>query len=107
MDVSLLIPADDSVRYSASCLKGCTIENCTRRTPGWGESSSHRRVYLRFRILVYGYKNGSNSSRKLEQACLRDVNFMYLLRGAKAPDHATIARFRNARLTDVVEDLFS
>lgn len=51
--------------------------------------------------------NGIYSSRKLEQACRRDVNFMYLLDRAKAPDHATIARFRSKRLTNAVEDLFS
>ena len=32
---------------------------------------------------------------------------MYLLGRAPAPDHATIARFRSERLTNVVEDLFS
>jgi len=60
-----------------------------------------------FKIMVYGYMNGIYSSRKLEQACRRDVNFMYLLGRAPAPDHATIARFRSERLTDVLEDLFS
>jgi len=51
--------------------------------------------------------NGIVSSRKLEQACKRDINFMYLLRGAPAPDHATIARFRSERLTDAIDDLFN
>ena len=60
-----------------------------------------------FKVMVYGYMNGIYSSRKLEQACRRDVNFMYLLRGTKAPDHATVARFRSERVTDVVEELFS
>ena len=31
---------------------------------------------------------------------------MWLLQGQSAPDHATIARFQNERLTDVIEDLF-
>ncbi|AJQ25740.1 hypothetical protein JBW_04020 [Pelosinus fermentans JBW45] len=60
-----------------------------------------------FKILVYGYMNGIYSSRKLEQACRRDVNFMYLLGRRKAPDHATIARFRSERLAEVVDDLFA
>jgi hypothetical protein len=51
--------------------------------------------------------NGFYSSRKIERACLRDINFMYLLGGAKAPDHNTIARFRTKRLTaDITDDLF-
>jgi transposase len=57
--------------------------------------------------VVYGNMNGVYASRKLEQACRRDVNFMYLLGRSTAPDHATIARFRSERLTDAVEDLFS
>ena len=33
------------------------------------------------------------SSRDIEAACRRDVNFMYLLEGKSASDHATIVRF--------------
>lgn len=51
--------------------------------------------------------NGLYSSRKIEQACLRDINFMYLLGRERAPDHATIARFCSQRLTGVVQDLFA
>jgi len=58
-------------------------------------------------VLVYGYMNGIFSSRQLEQACRRDINFIYLLGREPAPDHATIARFRSERLRGVVEDLFS
>jgi transposase len=32
---------------------------------------------------------------------------MYLLGGAPAPDHSTIARFRSERLTDAIENLFN
>ncbi|EIW23246.1 IS1182 family transposase, partial [Pelosinus fermentans] len=59
-----------------------------------------------FKILVYGCMNGLYSSRKLERACGRDINFMYLLGREQAPDHATIARFRGERLTEVIDDLF-
>ncbi|WP_325533858.1 transposase [Sporomusa sp.] len=59
-----------------------------------------------FKILIYGYMNGIYSSGKLEQACRRDINFLYLLGREKAPDHATLARFRSQRLTEVVDDLF-
>jgi IS5 family transposase len=47
------------------------------------------------------------SSRKIERACRRDVNFMYLLEGEAAPDHNTIARFRSRYLQDAMEDLFT
>ena len=59
-----------------------------------------------FKVLVYGYMNDIYSSRALEQACGRDIHFMWLLQGAKAPDHNTIARFRSKRMMDAAEGLF-
>ena len=38
------------------------------------------------------------SSRKIELACKRDINFMWLLEGFKAPDHNTIARSEERRV---------
>lgn len=32
-----------------------------------------------FRIIVYGYMEGIYSSRALEKACKRDINFRWLL----------------------------
>lgn len=47
-----------------------------------------------FKILTYAYSQNIYSSRKIERACCRDINFMWLLTGQKAPDHSTIAKFR-------------
>ena len=60
-----------------------------------------------FRIVAYGYMEGIYSSRKLEKACKRDINFRWLLQGQKEPSHNTIARFRSKKLEGCVEDLFS
>lgn len=59
-----------------------------------------------FKILTYAYSQNIYSSRKIETACKRDINFMWLLAGAKAPDHSTIARFRTGFLAEACEDLF-
>ena len=59
-----------------------------------------------FKILTYAYSQNIYSSRKIETACKRDINFMWLLAGKKAPDHSTIARFRTGFLADACEDLF-
>lgn len=74
------------------------------------------RVYLRrwrkidpatmFEVLVFAYMNGIYSSRDIERACHNDIRFMWILQDAPAPDHATIARFQNERLTNVMENLF-
>ncbi|MCB2300296.1 transposase [Clostridium tagluense] len=60
-----------------------------------------------FKILVYAYMNDIYSSRKIEKACKRDINFMWRLQGRKAPNHNIIARFRSKRLVGVVDDLFN
>ena len=59
-----------------------------------------------FKILTYAYSQNIYSSRKIETACKRDINFMWLLAGQKAPDHSTIARFRTGFLADACENLF-
>ena len=59
-----------------------------------------------FKILTYAYSQGIYPSRKIEKACKRDINFMWLLAGQKAPDHTTISRFRTCFLAEACEDLF-
>lgn len=60
-----------------------------------------------FRIIVYRYMNKLYSSRQIEIACKRDINFIWLLQGQKAPDHNTIARFRVNHLEKCIDNLFS
>jgi transposase len=37
--------------------------------------------------MIYGYMNSFYSSRDIENACRRDINFMFLLEGVSSPDH--------------------
>ena len=46
-----------------------------------------------FKLLIYGYRNGIRSSRKLEKACQRNVELWYLLH-YQQPCYKTIANFR-------------
>ena len=59
-----------------------------------------------FKLLVYAYSQNIYSTHRIETACRRDINFMWLLSGQKAPDHSTIARFRHNHAGAAVEDLF-
>ena len=45
------------------------------------------------------------SQRDLENACKRDIYFMWLLNGMQVPDATTFARFQNEKLVEVIEDL--
>lgn len=59
-----------------------------------------------FEIIVYGYMQGKYSGREIEEACINDIRFMWILNGEPVPDHSTIARFQNKRLEKVIERLF-
>jgi len=58
------------------------------------------------KVLLYANMEGIYSSRDIESACVRDVNFIWLLNGAKQPNYHEIARFRSKRLTKCEEALF-
>ena len=51
------------------------------------------------KIMIYVAMNRLFSSRDIETACKRDINFMFLLEGVPAPDHSTIARFISLHLS--------
>ncbi|MTI96511.1 MAG: transposase, partial [Firmicutes bacterium] len=93
MDIGELIPEDDSVRLLSAVLERIDYGKLHAAYSRLGRIE--RSPESLFKILVYGYMNGIYSSRELERACRRDVNFMYLFGRASAPDHATIARFRS------------
>ena len=58
--------------------------------------------------MLYAYHEGKeNSSRIVEKNCIRDVNYMYLLEGRKAPDHAAIARFRTKHFAKCANQLLA
>jgi transposase len=59
-----------------------------------------------FKVMVYAYMEYMYSTRKIEKACRRDINFMWLLNGESVPDHSTISRFRRKQLGAAVEGLF-
>lgn len=59
-----------------------------------------------FEIIVFGYMEHWYSGRDIAKACKTDIRFMWLLNGEPAPSHATISRFQDERLTEVVEGLF-
>ena len=104
MDV--LIPEDDSVRLLSLMMEELDYKKLYEAYSPNGRNPAVPPKIL-FKILIYSYMNDIWSSRKIELACKRDVNFMWLLEGFKAPDHNTIARFRTGRLEPILDDLFN
>ena len=105
LNYEVLIPDDESVR-----LLSRELEELDYRLLYKAYSTRGRKPAVdpktMFKILVYAYSQNIYSSRKIESACKRDINFMWLLENQKAPDHSTISRFRTGALADACEDLF-
>lgn len=104
-NIEARIPGNDSVRLVRNFIGNLNL------SPLYQTYSHHEKEKLSARqmleILVYANMNGMYSSRKIESACRRDINFMYLLNGKSAPDHATIARFRSGHLAPCMKQLFA
>ncbi len=101
----ILIPADDSVRLLSQQLEELDYSKLYQAYSHMGRNPVVSPKNL-FKVLVYGYMSDVISSRGIEQACRRDINYMYLLEGQRAPDHNTISRFRSGRLREALADLF-
>ena len=100
-----LIPDDDSVRLLSHELEDLDYSLLYQAYSAKGRNPAVDSKTM-FKILTYAYSQNIYSSRKIERACKRDINFMWLLAGQKAPDHSTIARFRTGFLADACENLF-
>lgn len=105
LNYEILIPKDDSVRLLSFILEGLNYKVLYKAYSSIGRNPAVEPKIL-FKVLTYAYMNNIYSSRKIEKACKRDINFMWLLEGKQAPDHSTIARFRKGYLDEAVEDLF-
>ena len=106
LNLENLIPEDDSVRLLSHVLEGLDYRKLYKAYSSVGRKPAVEPKIM-FKIISYAYSQNIYSSRKIEKACKRDINFRWLLQGYKAPDHATVNRFRKDYLSnEVVEDLF-
>lgn len=106
LNLENLIPEDDSVRLLSHVLEGLDYRKLYKAYSSVGRKPAVEPKIM-FKIISYAYSQNIYSSRKIEKACKRDINFRWLLQGYKAPDHTTISRFRKEYLSnEVIEDLF-
>ena len=93
LNIEYMISANDSVRLLSQFVEEMDLTDLYSTYSRIRENQVSPRKMLK--IIVYAYMNKLYSSRDIENACRRDINFMFLLEGASAPDHSTIARFRS------------
>ena len=92
INTEIWIPKNDSVRLLSQYVERMDLTDLYHTYSRPGKIDVTPRIMTK--ILLYAYMEGIYSSRAIESACRRDINFWYLLEGKKAPDHTTIARFR-------------
>ena len=68
-----------------------TVFLAAYRHDGWGRAAHDPAMMVA--LLLYAYAIGERSSRRIEQRCLEDVA-VRVITANHAPDHTTIARFR-------------
>ena len=104
-DIDCIIPDNDSVRLLSQFVEEMDLTELYSTYLRVRENQVPPMNMLK--IMLYGYMNGIYSSRGIEIACRRDVNFMFLLEGACAPDHSTIARFRSLHFAPCSEKILA
>ena len=103
LNLETIIPEDDSVRLLSQFVEAMDLTDLY---------STYERINtlsprILLKIVLYSYMNGDYSSRSMERNCKRDINFMYLLEGRPAPDHATLARFRSIHFAPCAKRILS
>ena len=93
LNLECIIPENDSVRLLSQFVEAMDLTDLYSTYERIRENHASPRILLK--VVLYSYMNGDFSSRSMESNCKRDINFMFLLEGAPAPDHATLARFRS------------
>lgn len=103
LNIDAIIPEKDSVRLLSQFVEEMDLTELY---------STYKRINslsprILLKILLYSYMNGDYSSRSIELNCKRDINFMYLLEGNKAPDHSTLARFRSIHFAACAKNIIA
>lgn len=103
LDLGIKIPEKDPVRKVVEICE--ELDYTGLRNEYLRKQRKHNPETL-FMLLVFGYMCRLYSAREIENACLTDIRFMWILQNEPVPDHSTIAGFQNERLTPAIEDLF-
>jgi len=104
-NIDCIIPEDDSVRLLSQSVEEMDLTELYMTYSRVKENQPTPMQMLK--IMMYANMNQMYSSRPIERACKRDINFMFLLEGKQAPDHATIARFRSIHFAPIAKEMLA
>ncbi|MDN3513617.1 MAG: IS1182 family transposase [Candidatus Brocadia sp.] len=93
--IKTVIPKDHLCRLVKEVVFSLDTEAIEAKYSFVGQRTYHPKLLLS--VLFYGYATGVRSSRKLEERCLSDHFYIYLMQ-CYTPDHRTISDFRKNNL---------
>nr|WP_051656778.1 transposase [Butyrivibrio sp. AE3004] len=105
LDIEISIPSDDPVRLVSAFVEEMDLSDLYKTYDRIRKNQAS--LHQMLKIVIYAAMNKIYSSRDIESFCKRDINFMYLLDGAPAPDHSTIARFISIHLSQCAKRLMA
>lgn len=105
LNIEYIIPKDDAVRLLSQVVEEMDLTELYQTYFRIRKNQATPKQMLK--VMLYAYMNHYYYSRKIETACRRDINFMYLLEDASAPDYSTIARFRSLHFVPVAEKVMT
>jgi transposase len=97
------IPKNHLVRIINEVVDKLDISNLLDSYEGGGTSAYHPRMLLK--VLLYGYSLKIYTGRKIANALLTDITFMWLA-GRGTPNFRTINLFRSGRLKESISSIF-
>jgi transposase len=96
--VETVIPKDHLCRVVKEVVFSLDTEGIEAKYSFLGQRTYHPKLLLS--VLFYGYATGVRSSRKIEERCLSDHIYIYLMQ-CYTPDHRTISDFRKNNLKEI------
>lgn len=96
--IESVIPEDHLCRLVKEVVFSLNTETIEAKYSFKGQNSYHPKLMLC--LLFYGYATGVRSSRKLEEKCLSDHLYIYLMQ-CYSPDYRTISDFRKNNLEEI------
>lgn len=100
-----VIPANDSVRLLDQIVEDMNKAPLERALKRGGRGHRTNPIAM-LKVILYSAMEHKYTSRAIGEACVRDINYIWLLDGEPAPSYRAICRFRSEVLSECGEEIF-
>jgi len=93
LDLGIILSPRSEVHTYLELTKGIALEKYFGNNSNLGRLPKNRVKIMN--AILFGYMIGFRSTRAIEQACINDIRFMYLIEGMASPSHTLINNVMN------------